>query len=145
MHSSLRLVVPVLAAVALIVGGAGCSALGDGTAADAPEGPLATVDSLVVPERVAAADTLSVRLLGTVGPNGCYSLDRLAVDRTPDRIRVVPHVRHAGQAVCTMAIVPLDETIRLAPPHEAGTLTIVVPQADRPDVTATVAVADADE
>jgi hypothetical protein len=44
-----------------------------------------------------------------------------------------------------MAIVPLDETIRLPPPHEAGPLTIVVPQADRPDVTATVAVADADE
>lgn len=117
-----------------------------GRAADAPgdqaAGPIATVHCIEAPNRMAPSDTLSVRLRGTVGPNGCYSFDRMSVERAPERIEITPLVDrvHRGNGACTMAIVPLDETLHLEPPFAGGTLSVVVPQSDGPAVTTTVSI-----
>jgi hypothetical protein len=43
-----------------------------------------------------------------------------------------------------MALVPLDETVRVDPPFVPGTLTITVPQPNRANVVTTVEVADSE-
>ena len=142
--SSLRAVVAVFAlgTVALVGGGAGCSMLtnADDDPDDAVQRGIAEVDSLHAPAQIAASDTLTLRMTGTVGPNGCHSFDGFDVERTTDRITITPVVAHRTGRACTQAIVPLDETYTAAPPFDEGTLTVVVPQADRPDVTAAVEV-----
>lgn len=141
---SLRVLFGILAlgTVAVVGGGAGCSMLtnADDDSSPTVEQGVATVDSLHAPARVAPSDTLSLRLTGTVGPNGCYSFDGFDVERSPDRLRIVPVVtQQTGEGLmCTQAIVPLDEVYAAAPPFAEGPLTVVVPQPDRPDVTATV-------
>jgi hypothetical protein len=146
--SPLRTVVVVFAlgTVALVGGGAGCSMLtnADGDTNDAVERDIAEVDSLHAPAQIASSDTLSMRLTGTVGPDGCHSFGGFDVERTAERLTVTPVVRHRTGQMCTQAIVPLDETYAAAPPFAEGTLTVVVPQpqADRPDVTATVEVTE---
>lgn len=128
--------------VALLGSGAGCSTLTGTEEERAVEHLVAEVDSLDVPAQIASSDTLSIRLSGTVGPNGCYSFDRFDTERSTDRLTVTPVVEHVtGEGfACTMAIVPLDATFAAAPPFEEGVITIAVPQSDRPDVTATVQV-----
>jgi len=113
----------------------------DGTD-DAVERGVAEVDSLHAPDQIAASDTLSLRLTGTVGPDGCHAFDGFDVERSEGQLTVTPMVVHRGGQMCTQAIVPLDETYAAAPPFSAGTLTVVVPQPDRPDVTATVEVTE---
>jgi hypothetical protein len=137
------LLVVVAVGTALLVGGAGCSNV---AGADESDPPVATVDSIEAPSRIAPSDTLTVRLRGTVGPNGCYSLDRVDVRRAAGRLTLTPLVDRVrgGDVACTMAIVPLDETMRFDPPFEEGALTITVPQPDQADVTATVEVTAGD-
>jgi hypothetical protein len=125
----------------LVLGGSG---LGCGAPSHSDPDPggtgIATVDSLVAPQRIAPTDTLSVRLIGRVGPNGCYSLSAIEASRTEGDVRLVPRVRHERGGMCTMAIVPLDATYRVAPPFEPGAFAIEVPQAGRAAVTDTVMV-----
>lgn len=130
-----------LGAIAFAGSGFGCS-MGAQPDEDSPEFHVAVVDSIDVPDRIAPSDTLSIRLFGTVGPNGCYSLDRIEEDRSEGQLTVTPVVRYerADDVACTMALVPLDATYEAAPPFEEGALQIVVPQSDEPDVTATVEV-----
>jgi hypothetical protein len=106
--------------------------------------PLAQVDRLEVPDRIATADTLSIHLSGTVGPNGCYSLARIEEVRSDAQVTLRPVVQPPTRSdqACTMALVPLDTTHRVAPPFKAGTLTVTVPQSDKPSVTATVEITD---
>ena len=106
--------------------------------------PLAEVDSLHVPARIATTDTLVVHLTGTVGPNGCYALARIETERTNGQVILHPLVQppRDDDQMCTMALVPLDETHRIAPPFEPGTLTVSVPQQEGPAVTATVEITD---
>ena len=106
--------------------------------------PLAQVDRLEVSDQITTADTLSVHLSGTVGPNGCYSLARIEEARASDQVTLRPVVQPPTRSdqACTMALVPLDTTHRVAPPFEAGTLTVTVPQSDGPSVTATVEITD---
>lgn len=122
----------------LVGSGASCSS---SVLSDAPtDAPVAEVDSLDAPAEIASSDTLSVHLYGLVGPNGCYSLDRIEEERTPGRVTLRPVVHHRTGGACTMALVALDERHRVVPPFEKGSLEIVVPQPDRPDVTAQVTV-----
>jgi hypothetical protein len=131
----------------VVLGSAGCSGSADSArTADrvvvpqAPSSLMAEVDSIEAPSRIGTTDTLSVRLQGTVGPNGCYSFNRMAVERAPRQIRLVPLVSRATQGGCTMAVVPLDETVRVDPPFVPGTLTITVPQPNRENAATTVEV-----
>ncbi len=128
----------VLVSVVVFTGlGFGCS-----TGAQPEEGEteylVADVDSLGVPAHIAPSDTLSVHIVGTVGPNGCYSLDRIEEERSEGQLTLTPVVRHVTDRMCTMALVPLEETYEVAPPFEEGTLQVVVPQTEEADVTATV-------
>jgi hypothetical protein len=138
------LVALLVGVVAFLGSGVGCSFL-TGTSSDPGrdvEHVVAEVDSLDVPARIASSDTLRVRMSGTVGPNGCYSFDEFDGERTEGRLTITPRVEHVtgDEVMCTMAIVPLDETYMAAPPFEEGELSVTVPQPDRPDVTATVEV-----
>jgi hypothetical protein len=133
----------LLGMAVLVAGGSGCAALSGANPPDEADDPrVATVDSVEVPARIAPTDTLAVRLRGTVGPNGCYALDRLRADRTDGRLTLTPLVQYRGgpNAMCTMQVVPLDETHRAAPPFDEGVLTVTVPQPDGPARTATVTV-----
>ncbi len=135
-------VILLAGAIAAFGSGVGGSALTDGEDKRERDHGVAQVDSLDVPARISPSDTLAIRLTGTVGPNGCYSFSGFEVDRSPDRLSVTPVVTRvtADDVMCTMAIVPLDETYTAAPPFEEGELIVVVPQPDRPDVTKTLEV-----
>lgn len=137
LHSLLSLV--LLGAVASFGTGFGCTTSAE-SPDNAPDRMLAEVDSVDAPSSHAADDSLSVRLYGTVGPNGCYSLDEIEAVRSGSEVTLRPMVRDGTDAgrVCTMAIVPLDATHTLAPPFETGTLTVTVSQPGPNDVTATV-------
>jgi hypothetical protein len=141
-----RLAVLLFIGLVLVTGG-GCATSGGKEMPKGATGPLAEVDRVEAPDRIASADTLAVRLVGTVGPNGCYALDRVAVARVGARIRLTPLIdpSRRADAMCTMAIVPLDETVRLAPPFEPGPLTILVPQSAGAAVRATVDVIDSNK
>jgi len=138
----LFLVAVALGTVALVGGGAGCSMFTNADDESSPtvEQDVATVDSVYAPAHIAASDTLSLRLTGTVGPNGCHSFDGFDVERADDQLTITPVVEHRTGQMCTQAIVPLDETYAAAPPFTEGTLIVVVPQPDRPDVTVAVEV-----
>jgi hypothetical protein len=129
-------------AAVLLSGGFGCSTLTGSEDGRTVEHLVATVDSLDAPARISPSDTLSVRLRGTVGPNSCYTFDRFDVDRSADRLTVTPVVEHVTKegTACLTVVIPLSRTYKAAPPFKSGSLTIAVPQPDRPDVTATVEV-----
>lgn len=142
----------LLSMVVVAVGGVGgaCSTAQTSRSATGPEEQsastpavdtlLAQVDTVHAPARIAPSDTLRLRLRGMVGRNGCYSLARIETTRASDRIVFRPVVRHSGAAMCTMAIVSLDETVTVAPPFQADALRIVVQQSDGPAVRTTVRV-----
>lgn len=136
----------VLGTAVLFGSGFGCSMLTNSEDENEDEREVeflaAEVDSIDAPAQIAPSDTLSVQFYGTVGPNGCYSLDRFDEERSSGRLTVTPVVKHVVEEAigCTMAIVPLEATYRAAPPFDEGELTIEVPQSDQADVTATVEV-----
>lgn len=128
----------LLGTIALAGSGFGCST--NALSEDEQNFTVAEVDSLDVPAQISSTDTLSVHFYGTVGQNGCYSLDHIEEDRSAGEVTLIPVVRHRTGVACTMAIVPLDARYRVLPPFEEGTLEILVPQPEAPDVTATVTV-----
>lgn len=140
----MRTVLVVLLAETLVLvgSGAGCSTVGGSDSNGEVDTLVADVDSIGVPDQISSSDTLSVRLYGTVGPNGCYSFDRFDVGRSPGRLAVTPVVRHrtGNDILCTMAVVPLDETYTAYPPFSEGTWTVTVPQPEEEDVTSVVEV-----
>ena len=141
MQSTLRSLLSLLlvGAVASLGSGFGCTTSAE-SPDDAPDRILAEVDSINAPATHASGDSLSVRLYGTVGPNGCYRLDEIETVRSGSEVSLRPMVIDgtAPDRACTMAVVPLDATHTLAPPFETGTLTVTVPQPGPNDVTATV-------
>lgn len=153
LRRSMRFVRLVVLGGVVALSSAGCSGGSQSTQPDgrgravvpqAPSSLIAEVDSIVAPSRIEVSDTLSVRLRGTVGPNGCYSFSRTATERSPRQVRLVPLVNRTTQGACTMALVPLDETVQVDPPFVPGTLTITVPQPNRENVSATVEVTNAE-
>lgn len=131
-----------IATIALISSGAGCSAVSGSTSGVEADTVVADVDSIDLPEQISPSDTLTVRFSGTVGPNGCYSFDRFDVKRTSGRLTITPMVqdRTGDDVMCSMAIVPLDETYRAAPPFTEGSWTVTVPQPEGKNVSSTVEV-----
>lgn len=132
--------------VLLLAGGAGCSTLTGSESEDdrSVEYLVADVDSIDAPGQIAPSDTLKVRMRGTVGPNSCYGFDGFDASRATSQLTITPIVAHttADNIACATVIVPLDRTYTAAPPFASGTLTVTVPQSDRPDVTTTVEVTD---
>lgn len=136
------LVVLFIGTIAITSSGAGCSTVSGSTPGDEVDTVVADVDNIEVPEHISPSDTLVVRFSGRVGPNGCYSFDRFDVERTAGRLTITPVVRHrtGDDIMCTMAIVPLDETCRVAPPFSEGTWTVTVPQPEGENISSTVEV-----
>ncbi|UCE03373.1 MAG: hypothetical protein JSW67_04060 [Candidatus Latescibacterota bacterium] len=82
-------------------------------AAALPAEAMADVDAVLHCSTLAPGESLAVRLLGTIGPNGAWSLRDVHVEQAPGRIVITPEVNHVtGQMVIQM-VMPLDRTLHL--------------------------------
>jgi hypothetical protein len=77
---------------------------------------LADVEKLFVARRIQPAESLAVRLLGTVGSDGSWALERVEVQRSPGRLVLLPRVRRVPGDNFIQMLVPLDRTVRVALP-----------------------------
>ena len=76
---------------------------------------LADIERIVCAHRIAPEETLAVRLLGTVGPDGSWALDRVTVESTPDGVVLIPRVRRVPGDNFIQMLIPLDriEAVKL--------------------------------
>lgn len=114
--------------VALAAGG--CSAAGRadsasaGTAAPASgrgsavvsTRDLAEVDQLLAVRAIQPGESLAVRLVGAIGPNGSYALDTIDVQQGAGSVLLLPRVRQLPGDFFVQMVVPLDHTVRVALP-----------------------------
>ena len=77
----------------------------------APGNATAHVAVLLAPHVVAPGESIVVRLLGSVGPNGSWSLETVAVRRQGTSVELVPHVRRVPGDLFTQMVVPLDVSV----------------------------------
>ncbi len=88
------------------------------------------VDSMNVPDSVSHNDSLSVRLFGTIGGNGAYSLDRIDTTCSGRDLDVTAWGRFDRQAENVVSwFVQLDQSITFAP-SAPGPVRIRVHQPD---------------
>ena len=83
-----------------------------------PVGLRADVESLLLAHQLAPGESLAVRLLGTVGPDGSWALEDVQVQREGDRVVLVPRVRHTPGVIAVQMLIPLDRIVRF--PLEPG-------------------------
>ncbi len=83
-------------------------------ASDPASPATAQVSLLLVPHVVAPGESIVARLLGTVGPNGSWSLESVEVRRQGASVELVPHVRRVPGDMFTQMVVPLDVSVRFA-------------------------------
>jgi hypothetical protein len=85
----------------------------DAAAVGAPY--LVEVEEVECPHTAAYGSTLTVRLRGVIGNNGCHHLHEIKVTR-PDESTVVvePYGIFEGGPMCTQNIVMLDEAVEVA-------------------------------
>ena len=77
---------------------------------------LADIERVLCAHQIAPSETLAVRLVGTIGPDGSWALDRVDVERSPDGVSITPHVRRvAGDAFIQM-VMDLDRVERVTLP-----------------------------
>lgn len=73
-----------------------------------------TVDALLMAHNITPNESLSVRLLGTVGPSGAYSLKDVPVSINGDQVFIMPNVRQAKEGNFIQMVIPLDHTLKVA-------------------------------
>src|SRR5262245_56463837 len=61
-----------------------------------PDSLRAVVESVHLAHTVAPDETLRVRLVGTVGPDGSWAADGVGVQHEPGRVVLVPRVRRVA-------------------------------------------------
>jgi len=83
-----------------------------------------TVDALLMAHEITPDESLSVRLLGTVGPSGAYSLKDVPVSINGDQVFIMPNVRQAKEGNFIQMVIPLDHTLKVA--LAPGTYTVQV-------------------
>jgi hypothetical protein len=105
--------VAVLALVA-IFGTSACSSPSDVAATHF----IIRVDSIAVPEAVAAGDTLSARIFGRVGPDQCSRVDHVERGRGPGLLTLTFHGRRVEGGDCLHMPAVLDHVEIVAPPLE---------------------------
>lgn len=105
---------------------------------DGPERFVVAVDSIVAPSTVPATAAFTVRFVGMVGPNGCYSLLEAPNARTPGLLQI-QFIGEKVDRVCTQEPVALDYTLDVSPPF-TNPFTIRVTQPSGPPLERTVTV-----
>ena len=73
----------------------------------------AQVDALLLAHRVRPGETLEVRLLGTIGPDGSWALDSIEVRQEPGRVVIEPRIRRVAGDFFIQMVIPLDHTVSL--------------------------------
>jgi len=94
---------------------------------------ICRIDSLSFAAKIKTTDTLKVRVYGYVGSNGCYGFrgfDRKMTTAMSLKISALGYFFANPNAQCTMALVFLDETYTILPPHLPGTYNLEFPQPD---------------
>lgn len=92
---------------------------------------LIEVDSIIAPDTVNPKNIFEIRLLGVVGPNSCYSLEKAycyVSDQKEINIEVRGRYQYEGVA-CAQVVVYLDSKIETNVPT-SGTYTIKVLKQD---------------
>ncbi|MGM0668589.1 MAG: hypothetical protein ACQET1_02665 [Gemmatimonadota bacterium] len=90
---------------------------------------IIAVDTMSVPESVAAGDTLVARFRGWIGPDLCSRLDRVERDRGPHQITLRFRGARRVEGDCAHMPALLDHAEAIAPPLE-DPFTIRVLQPD---------------
>lgn len=85
----------------------------------------ATVDLALMAHHVRPGESLAVRLVGTVGPDGSWALDEVAVRREPDRIVLEPRLRRVQGDMFIQMVIPLDHTVKLTLPPGAHRIVVL--------------------
>lgn len=85
---------------------------------------VAQVDAVLHARVLSASESLAVRLLGMVGPDGSWSLAEVAVDTIPGGVRLTPIVQHRPGGNVIQMLIPLDEEVRV--PLQSGVQRVVV-------------------
>lgn len=85
---------------------------------------VADVDAAMHAHVLAPSESLAVRLLGTVGPDGNWSLGRIAVEPTATGVRIVPIVQQGNARQVIQMLIPLDAVLWV--PLPPGTHTVEV-------------------
>ncbi len=80
---------------------------------------LADIERVLCAHQIAPSESLAVRLVGTIGPNGSWALDRVDVERSADGVLITPHVRRVAGDNFIQMVMPLDRVERVMLP--AGT------------------------
>jgi hypothetical protein len=73
----------------------------------------ADVHAVLHARSLAPEESLAVRLLGTVGPDGSWSLRPVGVQRDAGGVRLAPQVQHGTAANVIQMVMPLDERLWL--------------------------------
>ncbi len=95
------------------------------------------LDSIAAPRTHPADSAMTVEFYGTVGPNGCHRLDRYELEKTPSRLDVTVWGVETQNAICTQAIVPLNDSLTVPAPF-TDPFTIVAHQPSGSERTVTV-------
>jgi hypothetical protein len=74
----------------------------------------ASVELALMAHHVRPDESLAVRLMGTVGPDGSWALDKVDVRREGNRIVLDPRVRRVEGDMFIQMVIPLDHTMKLA-------------------------------
>ena len=72
---------------------------------------LADVDLVLHARAIALGESLAVRLLGTVGPDGNWSLAGIDVEHDATGLCIIPRVRRGNARQVIQMLIPLDEKI----------------------------------
>lgn len=89
---------------------AGTSKAAPSTAAPKSE-LLADVDLVLHARAISPGESLAVRLLGTIGPDGNWSLAGIDVEHDATGLCIVPRVRRGNARQVIQMLIPLDEKI----------------------------------
>ena len=85
----------------------------------------AEVQEVLCARHIAPSESLRVRVLGVIGPNGAYSLEAMRVNQQAGRVVVDPRVRRAEGGMYIQMLIPLDSTLALVLPPGTHVLEVL--------------------
>jgi hypothetical protein len=91
---------------------------------------LVKVDSMSHPSFAATSDTITIRLFGTVGPDGCHSFSHFEATRQPLRLDLTVWGQVSAATACPAVMVYLNGKKYKLVATQQGWLSINVHQPD---------------